>query len=138
MNDILIADVDHNVNKGTFATREWPVQLTHGSMVMFGNQGSSWKLAVGMEHFQSMGFAAFGVDGSKIESPMNSILGNLTSRQQKLLAANGVHLLVSSAFTLYIMANVARREPVTTLSRMRRMSSAWDLQDGEGEEELDD
>jgi hypothetical protein len=108
-NGVLICDVDHNITAGSVAGADWPVQLTHGSiMCLKGDDKNDWRLATGLEHYSAMGFRMHRPTlGQFGFSKLHKIISDMPINKQKCLAGNGMHLLTQSAFMLYVMANIA-------------------------------
>jgi hypothetical protein len=108
-NGVLICDVDHSIRAGSQGGADWPVQLTHGSiMCLKGDDADNWNLATGLEHFTAMGFRMHQPELGKFGlSKLRDIIADLPPYKQKALIGNGMHLLTQCSFMLYILANVA-------------------------------
>ena len=111
------ADIEHNVGqRGSSCSPDVPVLLTHGSIIA-GKLDSeketleSWAMLAAMEHFAVQGFRMFGTPESpgwpcRMSQGLRGILQNLSIKNQKLLAGNGMNLVTQSAFMFYVLANV--------------------------------
>ena len=123
---VLICDVDHNPDtKGSSPGSEWPVQLTHGTFINVTHDPEKDRVAIGMEHLSAMGFNIYPPqDCSLHRSRLVDVLKALPTRQQKLLAGNGMHLVTQAAWMMYVLANVVRVRP-DTVPRLLKLAS-WD------------
>ena len=133
--EVFIADVDHNANsKGSSAGTVWPVQLTHGTVVVIAANIEDSRVAVGLEHFAAMGFNIFPPQGCALpRSPLYGVLQDLTHRQKKYLAGNGMHLATQAAWMLYILSNCVRVND----EKLRRGLGSWEAPDDDDDDDDD-
>ena len=111
--EAFICDVDHHCGtKGQTFGKTWPTLLTHGTIMMLKDSLGDSKIATGLEHFSSQGFPMFPLTESKVpRCPLFNILSSLSTRQQKLLAGNSMHLCGQAAWMLYVLSHTVRRPP---------------------------
>jgi hypothetical protein len=121
----VVCDLDHHPASKCTGGTDWPVQLTHGTVVLIGSGKDDWKMATGLEHLGALGLHVHStVDTSLFgRSPLVDILSKLEARQQKLLAGNGMHLLTQCAWMLYCFSNIARVDRVEIIPRVLAGSS---------------
>lgn len=106
-----VCDVEHHPHtKGSCGGTDWPVQLTHGSVVAVGIQDGSWRLATPAEHLGALGFLAFDdlAEDKYRKSPLVDILLALSPTEVKVLCGNSMHLVTQAAFMVYTLSNVVK------------------------------
>ena len=114
----LMIDLDHHPSsKGCSTTPQWPVQLSHGTILCL-KQDQSWRLATGMEHFFAMGWDIM----AEQKTGMVTMLEGLTTSQQKTLSGNSMHLLTQSAFMLFVISSCVRPRGFSA-----QRAGSWDL-----------
>ena len=136
-----IFDAEQSVTgKGSSVGSEWPSQLTHGSIIHI-KSNNYMRLAIGMEHFNSMGFTVWPSGRlSKPSSGLMNVLKDLKHRQKKLLAGNAMHLVTQAAWQLYILGHCVRvAAPCVQrpLSHVGRRGSWLHLEDEEEEQDIE-
>ena len=120
-NHVLICDTEHHMGHGPSASHFFPTQLTHGTVWKF-EPGQCPRRATCFEHLQAQGFNL--LDSSHSLSSWVPVLGQLSSRQAKLLSGNGQHCKVEAAFMLYILGHCERRPTSTMPSPPQAMPSS--------------
>ena len=111
---MMMADLEQNPGFGASSGPLWPVQLTHGQVVCMHRQqdGSmDWRLATPLEHFTSQGFHVLPpVQQDFKADAMVEALKGMSPSKLKMLAGNGQHLPVMSAWIFYILSNIALKQ----------------------------
>lgn len=138
---VLMCDADHNKGCGSTCGPDWPVQLTHGSIVMLKDAEEmgtmNWTLATWTEHFESMGFIMRQREGGLPISKMKQYLVDLPTWQKKFLCGNGMHLTTQAAFQLYVLCNVVKTDyrlpKAMTTKRTWCKRSSW-MMEGDDED----
>ena len=142
---VLMCDAEHNLGTGSTCGPDWPVHLTHGSIVALKDSPSgtlSWTMATIWEHFESMGFIMRQRDGGLPVSKLLPHLRTLQNWQLKQLCGNGMHLMTQGAWMAYVLSNVGnadwrRGKTVGMHGMLKRSSCSWIFEsevDGDDEE----
>ena len=129
-----IIDVEHHLDKGSTGGLEWPVQLTHGTILKLTPDGTP-AVAVGMDHFASMGFNMFPTQNCSFErSSLYDVLSSARTshRHKKMLAGNSMHLVTQAAWMAWVLSNCIRVRPVTVARPLTALRGSWE------DSELDD
>ena len=105
-------DIDHHPEtKGVGCGMLFPVQLTHGMILSYG-QGGAWRIATAKEHMVANGFHATptGTPEDFGLCPLISILDGLGVCPQdiKKMSGNGMNLVTQASWMAYVLSNIQR------------------------------
>ena len=104
-----ICDLDHRPNTRSSGGREFPSQLTHGTIMSI-LERDNWKIATPLEHLGALGVHSLPEYCRDFpESPVVRSMRNaeLNEKSMKELCGNGMHLQTQAAWMLYVLCNVA-------------------------------
>ena len=105
-------DIDHHPRTRSTGGREWPSQLTHGTvMAIFGRD--RWKMATPKEFMGALGLHSLPqFCGSNPMCPVVGIMDGLglTDKEVRLLCGNGMHLMTQAAWQMYVLSNISDKQ----------------------------
>jgi hypothetical protein len=106
-----VADLDHHPNTASSQGPDWPCQLTHGTVVAFGNtEAEKPRIATPLEHLSAQGFHLF-EGATTLDFPatkLASVLSSLSGQAAKKMAGNGMHLAIVCSWMFFVLSNVQR------------------------------
>ena len=123
--EAFLCDIDHHPNTRSTGGREFPSQLTHGTIMAI-TAREQWKIATIREHLSAQGFHALPAQCEHfVECPVVKILHdlNLKDGEMKALCGNGMHLQTQAAWMLYVFCNIS--EVTTEQQTVEESDNEW-------------
>jgi hypothetical protein len=105
---VYIGDIHQHPGIGATAGPDFPVQLQHGLVTSFRDNGRKARIATGLEHIGAHGFHLFPSTTKDYPlSRMLPLLQRLPDNDLKSLSGNGMHVAAISTWLFYCLSNVA-------------------------------
>ena len=112
--EAFFCDIDHHPGTRSTGGREWPSQLTHGTVLAVFER-ERWKMATPKEYMGALGFHSLPDYCSRFSmSPAVKVIDRLglTDKEVRLLCGNGMHLMTQAAWMTYVLSNISEKEPL--------------------------